>query len=343
MFRFENITCLYALPLVLVMAVLVYVLMQRKKSQLAKVGDSDLLDRLMSERSTRKEWIKYGLWLLGLTFLILACSNPQWGTKKEKVKATSADIYIALDISRSMDAKDISPSRLERSKKFVEELINTLKGDRIGLISFAGSAYLQIPLTSDYAAVQLYANAANTDQAGTQGTAIQEAIELASKAFQEDTPHQRAIIVISDGEDHDDAAISTAEEARSNGLVTFAVGVGTTEGAMIPIMDRGRETYKKDDEGAAVISKLNVGLMQDLADAGGGNFYLVNQGSEAIKDLKAKLDRLQKRDVEQKSFTEYNSYFQYFLLFGLLCFLVEQILTQRKSGFNRSGKKLWDF
>jgi len=183
MFRFENITCLYALPLVLVMAVLVYVLMQRKKSQLAKVGDSDLLDRLMSERSTRKEWIKYGLWLLGLTFLILACSNPQWGTKKEKVKATSADIYIALDISRSMDAKDISPSRLERSKKFVEELINTLKGDRIGLISFAGSAYLQIPLTS---------------------------------------------------------------------VVTFAVGVGTTEGAMIPIMDRGRETYKKDDEGAAV-------------------------------------------------------------------------------------------
>ena len=343
MFRFENIACLYALPIILVLAALVYFLMQRKKSQLAKIGDPELLGRLMSERSTRKEWLKYALWLLGLTFLIIACSNPQWGTKKEKVKATSADIYIALDISRSMDAKDISPSRLERSKKFVEELINTLKGDRIGLISFAGSAYLQIPLTSDYAAVQLYANAANTDQAGTQGTAIQEAIDLASKAFEEDTPHQRAIIVISDGEDHDDAAISTAQEARNNGLVTFAVGVGTTEGAMIPVMDRGRETYKKDEEGVPVTSKLNMQLMQDLADAGGGNFYLVNQGSDAIKDLKARLDRLQKRDVEQKSFTEYNSYFQYLLFIGLLCFLIEQIITKRKSGFNKGGKKIWDF
>lgn len=343
MFRFENITCLYALPLPLLMAVLIFLLMKRKKNQLAKIGDANLLDRLMSERSTRKEWLKYLLWLLGVTFLILACSNPQWGTKKEKVKATAADIYIALDISRSMDAKDISPSRIERSKKFVEELINTLKGDRIGLISFAGSAYLQIPLTSDYAAVQLYANAANTDQAGTQGTAIQEAIKLASKAFQEDTPHQRAIIVISDGEDHDDAAISTAQEARSNGLITFAVGVGTTEGAMVPVIDRGRETFKKDEEGIPVTSKLNMGLMQDLADAGGGNFYLVNQGSDAIKDLKTKLDRLQKRDVEQKSFTEYNSYFQYFLFIGLICFLIEQILSKRKSRFNRSGKKLWDF
>ena len=343
MFRFENIACLYALPIVLVLAALVYFLMQRKKKQLAQIGDPKLLDRLMVDRSTTKEWLKYGLWLLGITFLIIACSNPQWGTKKEKLKATAADIYIALDISRSMDARDISPSRLERSKKFVEELINTLKGDRIGLISFAGGAYLQIPLTSDYAAVQLYANAANTDQAGSQGTAIQEAIDLASKAFEDDTPHQRAIIVISDGEDHDDEAISTARAARENGLVTFAVGVGTTEGAMIPVMDRGRETYKKDDEGVPVTTKLNMELMQNLADAGGGNFYLVNQGSDAIKDLKARLDRLQKRDIEQNSFTEYNSYFQYFLFFGILCLLLEQITTQRKSGFNREGKKMWDF
>ena len=343
MFRFENIDCLYALPIVLVLAALVYYLMKRKKNQLAKVGDQKLLNRLMIDRSTNKEWLKYGLWLFGIAFLIIACSNPQWGTKKEKVKATAADIYIALDISRSMDAKDISPSRLERSKKFVEELINTLKGDRIGLISFAGNAYLQIPLTSDYAAVQLYANAANTDQAGTQGTAIQEAIDLASKAFEDDTPHQRAIIVISDGEDHDDAAISSARDARDNGLVTFAVGVGTTEGAMIPVVDRGRETYKKDEEGVPVTSKLNMSLMQDLADAGGGNFYLVNQGGDAIKDLKSRLDRLQKRDIEQNSFTEYYSYYQYFLFIGLLFLLIEQLTTLRKSGFNKEGKNLWDF
>ena len=342
MFRFENIDCLYALPLVLVLAVLVYLFHQRKISQLQQVGDLDLLDRLMVERSVRKEWIKYGLWLLGLTFLIIACSNPQWGTKKEKIKATAADIYVALDISRSMDAQDISPSRLERSKKFVEELINSLKGDRIGLIAFAGSAYLQIPLTTDYAAVQLYANAANTNQAGTQGTSIEGAIELASKAFEDDVQHQRAMIIISDGEDHEPGAIAAAKEARENGLVTFVVGVGTTEGAMIPVLNRGREEYKKDDQGVAVISKVNLDLMQELATAGGGNFYLVNQGSDAVTDLKARLDRLQKREIEQKSFTEYNSYYQYFLLIGILLLLVEQLLSKRKSSW-WAKKKLWDF
>lgn len=342
MFRFEHIACLYFLPLVLVLAGIIYVLYQRKQSQLAQVGNPELISRLMEGRSTKKEWTKYGLWLLGITFLIIACSNPQWGTKKEKIKATASDIYIALDISRSMDAQDISPSRLERAKKFVEQLVNNLKGDRIGLISFAGSAYLQIPLTTDYAAVQLYANAANTDQAGTQGTAIGEALSLANKAFEEGETHQRAIIVISDGEDHDEEAITAAKEARENGYVTFTVGVGTTDGAMVPVIERGREVYKKDENGIPVTSKLNIDLLKEVASAGGGNFYLVNQGSEVIPDLKNKLDRLQKREIEQKSFTEFNSYFQYFLLLGILCFIIEYLLSQKKSAWG-TKKKIWDF
>lgn len=342
MFRFEHIACLYFLPLVLVLVGIIYVLYQRKQSQLAQVGNLELISRLMEGRSTKKEWTKYGLWLLGITFLIIACSNPQWGTKKEKIKATASDIYIALDISRSMDAQDISPSRLERAKKFVEQLVNNLKGDRIGLISFAGSAYLQIPLTTDYAAVQLYANAANTDQAGTQGTAIGEALSLANKAFEEGETHQRAIIVISDGEDHDEEAIAAAKEARENGYVTFTVGVGTTDGAMVPVIERGREVYKKDENGIPVTSKLNIDLLKEVASAGGGNFYLVNQGSEVIPDLKNKLDRLQKREIEQKSFTEFNSYFQYFLLLGILCFIIEYLLSQKKSAWG-TKKKIWDF
>lgn len=308
---------------------------------MAEIGEQSLLNRLTIGRSEKKEWLKYGLWLLGLTFLILACSNPQWGTKKEKIKATASDIYIALDISRSMDAQDISPSRLERAKKFVEQLINNLKGDRIGLISFAGSAYLQIPLTTDYAAVQLYTNAANTNQAGTQGTAIGDAIELAEQAFQEEETHQRAIIIVSDGEDHDEEAIAAAKAAREKGYVTFTVGVGTSDGAMIPVMERGREVYKKDENGAPVQSKLNIDLLKEVASAGGGNFYLVNQGSEVIPDLKKRLDRLQKREIEQKSFTEYNSYFQYFLFLGILCFIIEYLISQRRSA-RWSNKKIWD-
>lgn len=303
-----------------------YVVYLLQKKRIEKVGDADLVARLMPDSSTKRKWIKNILILLGLLFVLFAASNPQWGTKKEKIKAQSADIFIAFDISQSMMAQDISPSRLERAKRFTEKLIRNLKGDRVGLIYFAGDAYLQMPLTNDYAAAELFVKSANPNLAGTQGTAIDEAIDLAMKAYEEDVKHQRALIIISDGEDHDEDAISMAKEGADAGLVIYTIGVGTETGAYIPFVNRGRTEFKKDQEGAPVMSKLNIPNLQEIARNGGGEFYLVNQGEDGIKDLKDRLSRLQKREVEQKSFSEFNSYFQWFLGIGFLLLLLEWIL-----------------
>ena len=326
MFRFEEISFLFWLVAVPMVLLVMYGAHIYRKKRIEKVGDPNLVKRLMPDSSTKRTWIKNVMILLGLSFLFLAASNPQWGTKKEKVRAQSADIFIAFDISQSMMAQDISPSRLERAKRFTEKLIRSLKGDRIGLIYFAGDAYLQMPLTNDYAAAELFVKSANPNLAGTQGTAIDEAIDLAMRAYEEDVQHQRALIIISDGEDHDEDAIAMAEEGSEAGLVIYTIGVGTETGAFIPYMNRGRSDFKKDETGSPVMSKLNIPNLQEIARSGGGEFYLVNQGEEGIKDLKDRLNRLQKREVEQKSFSEYNSYFQWFLGIGFLLLLLEWLL-----------------
>ncbi len=326
MFRFEDISFLFWLGIIPCLLILMYAVFLWRKNRIGKVGDPALVERLMPDSSTKRIWIKNILTLLGLLFVLFAASNPQWGTKKEKIKAQSADIFIAFDISQSMMAQDISPSRLERAKRFTEKLIRNLKGDRVGLIYFAGDAYLQMPLTNDYAAAELFVKSANPNLAGTQGTAIDEAIDLAMKAYEEDVQHQRALIIISDGEDHDAEAIAMAKEGADAGLVIYTIGVGTETGAYIPFMNRGRTEFKKDDSGAPVMSRLNIPNLQEIARNGGGEFYLVNQGEDGIKDLKERLNRLQKREVEQKSFSEYNSYFQWFLGIGFLFLLLEWIL-----------------
>jgi len=325
-FRFEDISFLFWMGLIPLVFLLMYGVYLYRKRRVEKVGDPSLVQRLMPDSSVKRSWVKNILVLVGLFFLFVAASNPQWGTKKEKVKAQSADVFIAFDISQSMMAQDISPSRLERAKRFTEKLIRSLKGDRVGLIYFAGDAYLQMPLTNDYAAAELFIKSANPNLAGTQGTAIDEAIDLAIKAYEEDVQQQRALIIISDGEDHDANAIAKAKEGADAGLVIYTIGVGTETGAYIPFMNRGRTEFKKDSEGAPVMSRLNIPNLQEIARSGGGEFYLVNQGEEGIQDLKDRLNRLQKREVEQKSFSEYNSYFQWFLGIGFLLFLLEWIL-----------------
>lgn len=326
MFRFEDISFLYWLGLVPVLFVLMYLVYLWRGKRIAQIGDESLVKRLMPDASVSRLWVKNVSVLLGLFFLFVAAANPQWGTKKEKMKVESADIFIAFDISQSMMAQDISPSRLERAKRFTEKLIRKLKGDRIGLIYFAGDAYLQMPLTTDYAAAELFVKSANPNLAGTQGTAIDEAIDLAMKAYEEDVRHQRALIIITDGEDHEGKANAKAIEGANDGLVIYTIGVGTENGTYVPYLNRGVSEYKKDEDGNPVVSKLNVSNLQDIARSGGGEFYLVNQGEDAISDLKTRLDRLQKREVEQKSFSEYNSYFQWFLGIAFLLFLLDWVL-----------------
>jgi Ca-activated chloride channel family protein len=216
-----------------------------------------------------------------------------------------------------MNATDISPSRLEKAKRFISQLIHERKGDQIGLILFAGGAYLQMPLTSDYAAADLFTKSANTEMAGTQGTSIGEAIRLAMRSVKED--NQRALIILTDGEDHDDDALNVAGDATSRGWNIFTIAVGTEEGSFVPVVQQGREEFKIDESGNPVKSMVNYTLLQSLADKGNGLFYKLSDGeSNIINDLNTQIERLQKRAIEVKSFTEYRSFYQYFLFLGIV-------------------------
>jgi len=336
MFRFENIEGIYLLAIIPILLLLLIFSLKYKKRTISKLGSENILHKLLPYWSYAREWTKMLLLLLGLTSALVAWSNPQWGTKTQKVKAKSSDIIIALDISQSMMAEDISPNRLERAKRMASELVKDLRGNRIGLIFFAGSAYLQMPLTTDIAAADLFLKTANTGQAGTQGTAIADAIDLAISAFSSEENTQKAMIIISDGENHDQEAINAAKNAAEKGTYIYTIGVGSEKGDIIPVITDGRKQYKIDKSGAPVRSKLNIELMQDLASAGKGEAYLLNEGNELIEDLKRQIQKIEKQEVEQRSFTEFASYFQYFIALGIIFLLIEFLLPK---GYNRKNKK----
>ena len=322
--------------------VLFWLIQRARKNAFAKFGNSTLLSQLMPAYSKYKHTAKFVLLLCGLAFLIVGWANPQWGSKKEKVKRKSVDIFIALDISQSMMAEDIKPNRMERARKFSQKLVDKLKGDRLGIILFAGNAYMQMPLTTDYAAAQLFLRSANPSQAPAQGTAISEAIDLAEQSFEEDNKQHKAIIIISDGETHDQDALDRAKTAAENGLLIYSVGVGTQAGGFIPTIIGGRSDYKRDQTGNPVRTSLNEGMMQDLADEGNG-FYFNLAGSD-VKEvsvaLRNSIDQMEKREFEARVFNEYESYFQYFIAIAILFLIAEFLLSYRKNKW-LEGKDLF--
>ena len=330
MFRFEHPEFLFTLFLPLILLGLFLFYSYQRKGLMHKLADAHLHDRLLSEFSQYKEWVKWGFYLSGLLLITIAYSNPQWGYKKEKVERKSADIYIAIDISNSMLAQDVAPNRLERAKRFANNLVQELKGDRIGLILFAGGAYLQMPLSTDYAAAELFIKSANPTNAGTQGTAIGEALQTAMRTFEDGSAHNKALIIITDGEDHDESSAEMMAKAREAGLVPYIIGVGTEEGAFIPINIRGREDYKRDENGAPVKTTVNEPLMRELAIAGNGRYFNIANQQNVISDLKDRLEQLEKQDVEERSFSEFESYFQYFLFFGLVLLFIHEMISHRK-------------
>lgn len=331
MFRFENIDALYYLAIIPVLIAIFVVMRYFRKRALQRFGDPELLQRLMPQFSKYKHILKLVLLCLTIVFAIIALANPQWGTKKEKVQSKAIDVFIALDISQSMLAQDISPSRLDRAKNFAQNLVEGLKGERMGLILFAGNAYLQMPLTTDYAAAQLFVKSANTNQAPTQGTAISEAINLAEQTFGEDNKHHKALIIITDGENHDEETLERAQQARENGLMIFTVGVGTSEGGYIPMYYAGQSGFKMDRSGNPVKTQLNENMLTELAEAGAGAYYNLVNGDQVISALKSRIEQIEKREFEQRSFTEYETYFQYFLAIALLFLLIEFIFSYRKN------------
>ncbi len=332
--RLEHPEYLWLLVALVVLTLSYFWATSKRKKQIASIGDKRLVDQLMPERSRYKKGIRFFLMLFGLASLIIAVTNPQVGSKQETIKRKGVDIAIALDLSKSMLAEDTKPNRIERSKRFISKLIDKFQNDRVAFVIFAGNAYLQMPLTVDYSAFNLYLKNISTGIIPTQGTAIGDAIKLAEQAFDAGERKHKALIIISDGENHDESAIEAAKEARKNGTKIYTVGVGTPKGGPIPIYDKyGRQSdYLKDKDGSIVLSKLNEKMLQEIALNGGGNYYRL-AGNDAIKTIMKEVSEMETKEIEEQVYTDYEDQFQFFLFFGLVLILIELLINTKKSKF----------
>lgn len=328
--RFLHIESLWWLLMLLPLAALFGLYMWKRMQAWKRLGEADLLERLAPERDARLPYWKWILVSVSVIACIFALAQPQGGAKTEMLKRESSDVFIAFDISSSMLAEDLQPNRLERAKLFATRLIDQLKGDRIGLIFFAGEADLYSPLTTDYNAAKLLLKTASPALSSSQGTAISEAVKLATDAFNRDPKDQKALIIISDGEDHEEAADLAVEEAHELGVTVFTVGVGTTGGAPVPVIVNGKKRYKRDRTGAPVMSKLNEDMLSQLAEKGGGSYLPYNGGDAAINQVLNGLSVLEKKAYESVRITEYEDYFQWFLGFGFVLLAIESFWFRRR-------------
>lgn len=324
MLIFEHSYYLYLLFLLIPIILLYYSYLQWRKKAINRVGDSRLVTQLMKNYSPKRQNQQFGLFSLAYILLIIALANPQMGTKFEKVKQKGIDFIIALDISQSMMAEDLKPNRLERAKQFVGKLLDKLQGDRIGLIVFAGHAYLQVPLTTDYAAVKTTLKSIDTDFAPMQGTAIGEAIQLAGEAFNKEDKKFKALLIISDGEDHEEEAQSAAEDLAESGVKILTVGVGSQEGAEVPVFENGiRAGVKMDENGDVVMSKMNVAMLAEIADVGNGRSFQLSGDADEARLIIKELSGMEKKEFEDHVFSDYEDHFQWFLGLAIFILIIE--------------------
>jgi len=271
---------------------------------------------------------------LAFSCLAIALVNPKIGTKLETVKRQGVDIVFAVDVSKSMLAEDIAPNRLEKSKQLVTQIVNNLASDRIGIIAYAGKAFPQLPITTDYAAAKMFLQSMNTDMLSSQGTAINEAIQLARTYYDDEEQTNRVLIIISDGEDHSEVAQEVAEAAAGEGIKIFTIGVGDVKGAPIPIKRNGIVlNYKKDRTGETVITKLNEETLKDIASEANGEYINGRNTTEVVESIRDILNRMDKKEFEAKEFAEYKDQFQWFLALGIFFLLVDIFLLERKTAW----------
>ena len=321
---------LFALVPVLI---ILYILLKRwKRAAIQKFGDPILVRRLFPEVSLSRPGIKFFLMLFAVIFLIAGICGPLIGSRLEEVKRKGADIIIALDVSNSMLAEDIKPNRLERSKQALSRLIDRLEGDRIGIIVFGGEAYVQLPLTTDYSAAKMFIGSISTEMVPTQGTAIGAAINLARESFTDTTRKHSALVVITDGENHEDDAIEAAKGAAESGIKVFTIGMGSPDGAPIPVYNNGAVVgFRQDNGGKTVVTKLNAEMLTEIADAGNGRFIRATSSDDGISLVLKELNALDKKEFKAKMYTDYENQFQYFIGVALLLMVVEFLLGEMKS------------
>ena len=297
-----------------------------------RFAHSVLMEKLSPYRSKFKPALKLLMLSLGISFLTLGLVNPKIGTQLETVKREGVDIVFAIDVSKSMLAEDIAPNRLEKSKRLVSAIINQLASDRIGIIAYAAQAIPQLPITTDYGAAKMFLQALNTNMLSSQGTALDAALDLSGTYFDDEDQTNRVVFLISDGEDHSEEGASAAERAANMGIRIFTFGVGTDEGAPIPIKRNGVvESYKKDMKGETVITKRNSVILQEIAEAADGEYVDGNDTQAVVDFVVETLKNMDKKEFEAKKFVSYKDQFQAFLFSGFLLILLEMFLFETKT------------
>ncbi|HEY0262665.1 MAG TPA: VWA domain-containing protein [Chitinophagales bacterium] len=327
MFRFEHKELLWLLALLVPALLLFLYSLNWKKRTIKRLGNPALIAQLSPTQSAKMLVVKFVLLALAFVFLVLALANPQIGTRAEKVKRSGIDIMIALDVSKSMLAEDVQPNRLAKAKNFISHFIDELKNDRLGMIVFAGRAYLQMPQTVDYGAAKMYLKTVSPEQIPTQGTAVELAVHLAQDALSKSEAKSKAVILISDGEDNEEGGLEAIEEAAKNGIKVYTIAVGSEKGAPIPLANGD---FKRDGDGNIVLSKVNTDVMRQYAMAGNGKAYLLNNSNDVVRAVLHDLGKLETKDFEELVYTDFDDQFIYFLLVALAFLLVEFFLFEKK-------------
>ena len=329
MFRFESPQYLYLLLVLLALVAIHYYSNYKKKQQIKRFGDPDLTRQLFLGVSRWRPEVKFWLLMAALASFIIALARPQFGTRLDTRERMGIEAIIALDVSNSMLAEDVKPNRLEKAKMMVSNMVDGMKDDKIGLIVFAGQAFVQLPITSDYVSAKMFLETISPSMISVQGTDIAEAITLSMRSFTQQEDVSRAIFVITDGEDNEGRAVEAAKQAASQGIHVYMLGIGNPGGAPIPIPGSGH--YIIDDEGNTVVSKLNEGMCREIATAGNGSYIYVDNSSSAQKKLSEYLDRLSKAKMESQIYSEFDEQYQGFVLIGILLLLIEVLILERES------------
>ncbi len=335
MFRFAQPHYLYFLYLIPVITILFFLYFRKKKKYLLQFAEKDLHEVLFGEKSFLKEIFKFVLFIAALSLLILAIARPQLGSRIEEVKQIGIEIYICLDVSMSMKAEDLKPNRLDQAKNEISSLIKNLQGDKIGLIIFAGDAFIQFPLTTDYSAANLFLSAVDVGSVPQPGTAIANSINLAIKSFDYKSPAKKVIILITDGEDHEGDIDAAIKNANDNNVLLFAIGMGSPNGSPIPIYDnRGNQVdFKRDNKGNIVLTKLDEITLRKISQEGRGKYYVASGYRNELEVIFKDLSNIEKSEFGSKRISDYEDKYYYFLFPALLLLTIEFFVSEKKSHF----------
>jgi Ca-activated chloride channel family protein len=306
-----------------------WVYSRHKRRQLEAFGDAQLMEELMPNASRVRPAVKFSIVMVALALLIMAAARPQWGQTERTEKRQGIEAIIALDISNSMLAEDVAPNRLDRAKQMLSKLMDNMVNDKVGLVVFAGDAFVQLPITCDYVSAKMFLNSIKPELIKTQGTAIGQALSTSIRCFGEQSEASRAIILITDGENHEDDAVAVAKRAKEEGIKILVVGIGKPDGSPIPLP--GTNNYRKDRNGNVVVSRLNEDMCREIAQAGGGIYVHCDNTNTAMKAIQKELDKMATQEIETQVFTDYNEQFQGFALMAFLLLVIDFFIFNRKN------------